>query len=164
MGVIFLGGLFLLQVESVGVLADRHHAGRLLAVLCLESQPRHQQTPSARSGESWEMFDLLMFFFLILAPLFIYFLMRNTSKQIKKSMKQNELCVLLWRPAGRAFLAAERRRRVRPGGPRLESHTWPAAEEAGPRRRVEDRRLVLHRGSASKSGAHQLQVIVALEN
>lgn len=73
----FFGGLFLLQVESVGVVADRHHAGRLLAVLCLESQPRHQQTPSARSGESWEMFDLLMFvffvFFLILAPLFIFF-------------------------------------------------------------------------------------------
>lgn len=71
----FFGGLFLLQVESVGVVADRHHAGRLLAVLCLESQPRHQQTPSARSGESWEMFDLLMYFlfFLILAPLFIFF-------------------------------------------------------------------------------------------
>lgn len=71
--------------------------------------------------------------------------------------------LLVWRPAGRAFLAAERRCGVRVGRPRLESHTRPAGEEAGPRGRVEERRLVLHRSSAGKSGAHQLQVIMALK-
>lgn len=65
---------------------------------------------------------------------------------------------LLRRPAGGAFLAAERRGGVRAGGPRPGSHTRPAGEDTGPRGHVEDRRLVLHRGSAGKSGAQQLQV------
>lgn len=36
---------------SLGVLAVDCHVGSLLTVFCLESQPGHQQTPTARSGE-----------------------------------------------------------------------------------------------------------------
>lgn len=123
------GGIFLfcLQVVSFSVVADCNHAGCLLAIFCLESQPGHQQTTYAGSGESWEVLTFYCIF----------------------SRLRDKTILLLWcRPAGGAFLAAERRSGVCVGRPRLESHTRPAGEEAGQRGRVEDSRLVLYCSSA----------------
>lgn len=43
---------------SLSVLAADCHAGGLLTVFCLESQPGHQQTPTAWSGETSTHFDI----------------------------------------------------------------------------------------------------------